>query len=148
MKRDWALLSGWGAGVFAAATVLLLALLIGGFRFPDPGVLPFIIIGVILAAGPGLLVLSVFLSVRLKRRRAGGAGRGSTLALGTLLGAALDVPALLVVPLIFMGPTVVESLSDPRRPEVLVLLAMGAVGGATGGFTCAWRVTRPAEGGA
>lgn len=143
MKRDWALLSAWGAGVFAAATALLGALLLGGFRFPTAAIVPILLMAVTLVVGPGLLLLSVFLGLALKRRHAKGAGRGATLAFGVLLGAALGMPALLLTPLFFFQEELARVLAEPRSPEALTVFAMGVIGGATSGLTCAWRVTAP-----
>jgi len=59
------------------------------------------------------------------------------------MGAALGPPAALLVTLIFFREEVIRSFTDFSQPETLILIAMGAVGGATCGFTCAWRVSSP-----
>jgi hypothetical protein len=141
MKRDWALLAGWGAGVFAAATAMLLAAAaFDGLRRLAADIALMILMGVILGAGPGLLLLSLFLSVRLKRIREG-RPRGATLALGTLVGGVLGPPAVLLVPLFFLGPYVGPLFARPLDPAFLLMLGTGAVGGAATGLTCAWRLT-------
>ena len=144
MKKDWAMLLGWLAGVFAAGTVVIVLLFVEtGGRGAEAEVLPMILVLVVLGAGPGLLPLSWWISARLKGRHAKGAGRGSTLALGTLVGAAAGLPCVLIGPLLFFGPAVVSSLSSIRSPEAFFVLALGVVSGAACGLTCARRVTRP-----
>ena len=144
MKKDWALLCGWAAGVFAAATVLVcLVFVTTGGRPVGTEILPFVVMAVILGPGPGLLVLSAWISARLKGRHARGAGRGSTLAMGTLVGAAVGPPAVLLMPLLFFAHNVRAVLSNPASVEALLMLAVGVVSGAATGFTCAWRVSRP-----
>jgi hypothetical protein len=136
MKKDWALLA---AGVFAAATVLVCLVFVStGGRPVGTEVLPFVVMGVILGPGPGLLVLSA----RLKRRHAGGAGRGSTLALGAVVGAAVGPPAVLLMPLLFFAHSVRGVFSNPASVEALLTLAVGVVSGSATGFTCAWRVMK------
>ena len=143
MKRDWVLLSGWAAGVFAAATVVLLVqVAFDDLRAGQAEIAMIVLMLVILGAGPGLLILSVFLSLRLRRLREGRT-RGATLALGTLVGGFLGLPAVLLAPLLFIGADILLSFSTPLGPESLMMFGMGVVGGATTGFTCAWRVTAP-----
>jgi hypothetical protein len=144
MKRDWALLPGWAAGVFAGATVLVvLVFLESGGRPASSDILTGILFSVILGAGPGLLLLSWWISVRLKRRHGNGATRGSTLGLGVLVGAVMGVPAVLLVPFLFFGAHILRALSDLPNPEALFMLALGVVSGAATGLTCAWRVSKP-----
>lgn len=141
MKKDWAMLSGWLAGVFAAATVILtLAFIESRGSLPGPEVAPIIFMAVVLGAGPGLFLQSWWFSVRLKRRHQGGATRGSTLALGTLVGALTGVPAVLITPFLLFGPRILGG--GVRSAETLVMLALGVVSGAVTGFTCAWRVSK------
>lgn len=140
MKKDWAALSGWVVGVFTAATALLaLALLETRGRGFPMGAAPVILMSVILGPGPGLLILSAWISARLKRRHAGGAGRGSTLALGTLIGGLAGTPAVLLVPLLFFGTHILRS----GRETAVLIAAVGVLSGAASGLTCAWRVSRP-----
>lgn len=144
MKKDWAMLSGWGAGVFAAATVVLaLAIVETRGRLPGAEVVPMIFMSVVLGAGPGLFFQSWWFSVRLKRRHQDGATRGSTLALGTIVGALTGVPAVLITPFLFFGPAILGR--GLQSPETLFMLALGLVSGATTGFTCAWRISRPSS---
>jgi hypothetical protein len=146
MKKDWALLLGWAAGVFTAATVLVCLIFVQmGGRPVGAELLPYVVMSVILGPGPGLLLLSAWISARLKRRHAGGAGRGSTLALGALVGAGAGLPAVFLVPLVLFGRNLLQTLSNPSNPEALVMFAVAAISGAATGFTCAWRVSRPAS---
>lgn len=143
MKRDWAMPAGWGAGVFAAATTVLLAVV----GFSGPGAARDgmeILMFVVLAAGPGLLLLSLYLSARLRRLREG-RSRGATLALGALVGGLVGPLADLVVPLFFFGPQILTVFLLPFHPESLLTIGMGVIGGATTGLTCAWRVTAGRE---
>jgi len=144
MKRDWALLSGWLAGVFAAGTVVItLNFLQSGGGSASGDLLMMILFGVILGAGPGLLPLSAWISFRLKARHEKGGSRGSTLGLGALVGAVTGVPAVLLGPLLFFGADLLRAFSDLRSPEALFMLALGVVSGAATGLTCAWRVSNP-----
>jgi hypothetical protein len=143
MKKDWAMLAGWAAGVFAAGTVgvVLIFLQVKGGTVPAR-TFGWIIGSLVLAAAPGCLVLGGGMSIWLKRRFQGGATRGSTLTLGLLAGSVLGLPSLLIFPLLLMGPRVLPDLMDPSRTESLYGMFVGAFSGAATGFTCAWRVTR------
>ncbi|HEX7896821.1 MAG TPA: hypothetical protein VF950_03625 [Planctomycetota bacterium] len=144
MKKDWAMLLGWLAGVFTAGTVVIVLIFVESRgRGAQVDVLPYILMSVVLGAGPGLLLLSWWISARLKGRHAKGASRGSTLALGALVGATAGLPCVLLGPLIFLGPGILPTLADLRSPEALITIALGVVSGTACGFTCAWRVSRP-----
>jgi hypothetical protein len=141
MKRDWAMVSGWIAGVFAVATLLLLIVFVWAAGTPQQARLLWEILqGVILFAGPGLLLLSLSLTSGLRRLREART-RGAVLGLGTIVGAFLGLPACMLVPMLFFGRDILQTIAEPLQPDVLAMLATGVLGGATTGFTCAWRLT-------
>jgi hypothetical protein len=137
------MLSGWAAGVLAAGTVGVVQI----FLHYKGGTVPFrmfgwMIGGLVLAAAPGCLILSGLFSFWLKRRFQRGSSRESTLALGLLAGAVLGLPALLIFPLILMGPGVLPGLVDLSRTESRYGVWVGLVSGAACGLVTAWRAAK------
>lgn len=143
MKKDWAMLSGWAAGVLAAGTVgvVLIFLKFKGGTVPIR-MFGWMIGGLVLAAAPGCLILGGLFSIWLKRRFQGGSSRESTLAMGLLMGSVLGPPSLMIFPLLLMGPRVLPGLVDLSRTESLYGMIVGVVSGAACGLASAWRVTR------
>ena len=145
MRSDWkSRWAGIAAGLFAGLTVPVVWLSLFGGPFGPGSIGPILAVTAMLVT-PGLLLINWIFCVTFRRRTERGGSRGSTLALGPLLGAPLGLVSVLVLPFCFVGPRVFEHLLDFDRAENLYFLITGVVSGGCAGFTTAWMASRPAS---
>jgi hypothetical protein len=141
-----AVLIGALAGTFAAATVILtwaLAILASWGIPPGAADAAGILGRTARSAGPCGLLLFGVLAWRLRRGVEAGRSRGRTWAMGVLGGVLLGLVALVPAMWLYGERGEIRRLFDPQRVVPRIALAASLVGGAVGGFACAWAVSRP-----
>lgn len=141
-----AVLIGTLAGTLAAATVILawaLALL-AAWGIPLDAVGAAGILGrTARSAGPCGLLLFGVLAWRLQRGVAAGRPRGRTWAMGIVGGAILGLVALVPAMWLYGERSEIGRLLDFGRAVTRIAFSTAVVGGAVGGFACAWAVAKP-----